>query len=285
MSRAGLAAPELAICAPMYREEAIVSAFVARVRAAAEATDLPWALIIADDASPDETGAALRAAASELASHPSGRLLPLSLGTNRGQLGATFAALEAAVVLQPRWIVVLDGDLQDPPEQIPDLVAAARAAPEHELHFAVKQQRDDPAWMRAGAALYRTALGWLGSRPPPPGAGSYCVMDRALAERLIRLHPGQANIAPLCAALTNRWATVPYDKAARYDGASRVGALGLAREAWGSWVLAGAAERGAGLLGLLLTLLSMRWPACSLFGVAAFVVAGLAMRRRRAAGL
>lgn len=269
----------------MYREEAIVPAFVARVRAAAEATGLSWALVVADDASPDGTGAALRAVAAELANDASGRLVPLSLGANRGQLGATFAALEAAVVLQPRWIVVLDGDLQDPPEQIPALVAAARAAPGHALHFAVKQRRADPAWMRIGATVYRAALGLLGSRPPPPGAGSYCVMDRDLAERLIRLRPGQANLAPLCAALTNRWATVPYEKAARYDGASRVGALGLAREAWGSWVLAGAAERGAGLLGLLLTLLSMRWATCSLFGVTAFVVAGLALRRRRAAGL
>lgn len=239
--------PTVSICAPMYREEAIVPAFVAAVREAADRLGVSWELIIADDASPDGTRRALE---QEQQVEP--RLRIVALAANQGQLGATQAALAEA---QGRWVAVLDGDLQDPPDALLELWRKTREV-ECDAVFAVKRSRVDAAWLRVGVAGYRLLQRGFAACPPPSGAGSYVLMRAAVARRLASLDAGQANLAPLVAAIAPRIETVPYAKAARYDGQSRVGALGLVREAWGALVLSRAAERlslaGIGLgLGLL----------------------------------
>jgi dolichol-phosphate mannosyltransferase len=280
--------PVLAICAPMYREAAIVPEFVERTRRAGAATGLPFVVYVADDASPDGTLAALQAAVDAWPQGSPGRLQPVPLARNAGQLGATLAALRAALDAGAEHIVVLDGDLQDPPETIPALVAAACADPAVAAVFAVKASRRDALWMRLGVVGYRWILRGLGSSAPPAGAGAFCVLGPALAARLVALPPQQANLAPLVAALADGpLATVPYDKAERYDGPSRVGVLGLAREAWGSWVLAGAAERGAALVAMAVCVVGVTAESApmALAALVPAVVAVAARRRRRAAGL
>ncbi len=226
--------PDLSICAPMYREQAIVDAFVDAVRRVADGLGITWELIIADDASPDDTLVALHRAQQ---AEP--RLHIVALPHNRGQLGATQAALAEA---RGRWVAVLDGDLQDPPEV---LAAMWRRASDEAVDavFAVKRSRDDAAWLRLAVAGYRCLQRWFAACPPPSGAGSFVMMRAAVARRLASLDAGQANLAPLVAAIAPRSSTVPYAKAARYDGVSRVGVFGLVREAWGALVLSRAAER------------------------------------------
>jgi hypothetical protein len=70
-------------------------------------------------------------------------------------------------------------------------------------------------------------------------------MRRPLARKAAEVRTERANLAPILVALGARWRTVPYAKAARYDGASRVGALGLVQEGVGSLLLTGAAASGA----------------------------------------
>jgi polyisoprenyl-phosphate glycosyltransferase len=243
------ATPTLSICAPMYREAATVDAFVARVTAAARLSGHRWELIVAEDCSRDATLSALEAVAANVnvnvnnngpkkgdRNDGDGELVVVALAQNLGQLGATLAALRRA---RGSRVVVLDSDLQDPPELIPALVARFDRGGVDAV-FAVKTERDDAAWLRAGALLYHRAIVSVGARPPPSGAGAYCVMGAALAQALTTLRPGDANLAPLVAQLARSVDTVPYAKAARVDGKSRVGSWGLVREAWGSLVLAGA---------------------------------------------
>ena len=226
--------PDLSICAPMYREEAIVQAFVEAVRDAADQLGVTWELIVADDASPDRT---LQVLQGLQASEP--RLRVVSLASNRGQLGATQAALAEA---RGRWVAVLDGDLQDPPKVLVALWRQAQSEGDDAV-FAVKRSRQDAAWLRVGVAGYRWLQRCFAASPPPTGAGSFVLMQAPVARRLASLDAGQANLAPLVAAIAERSSLVPYAKAARYDGVSRVGAVGLVREAWGALVLSRAAER------------------------------------------
>lgn len=228
-----MTAPDLSIVAPLFEEGAIVDELVARAVAAAERVSPRFELVLVDDASHDDTGARLRAHAGR-----DPRVRPVLLTENRGQLGATRAGLAAC---RAPVVVVLDGDLQDPPELIPALVEAA--APTG-VAFAVKSSRDDPAWFVAGQRAFHVTQQALGAGHVPAGAGSYCAMPLAVARRVARIPARDANLAALLGALGARGAAVPYAKAARTNGASRVGPAGLAREAIGSLVVSRAAERG-----------------------------------------
>ena len=278
-----MSAPSLSVVAPVHDEAAVLRELAARCVAAARSAGEPFEVILVDDASADETPAIAATLGPEV------RVLRLS--ENRGQLGATLEGLRAA---RGERVVVLDGDLQDPPELIPALLRALDGAgPGVEVAFAVKTRRDDPAWFLAGRAAYG-ALARLGAGRPPSGAGSYCAMRRALAARAARVRLRHANLATVLAALGAASVGVPYEKVARYDGASRVGAAGLAREALGSLFLGGAVGRiatlgaVAAIAGAGLSALSGARRAALGLAVAGGLGAGAAVaierRRRRALG-
>lgn len=223
----------LVVVAPVYNEAAILPELARRCLTAARAVDPAAIVLLVDDASTDAT----RSLASVL---PDGVRL-LHLPTNRGQLGATLAGL--ATVSGDGDVVVIDGDLQDPPEHLPALVAALRADPTLDVVFATKTSRQDPWWLHVGRAGYVALLTIGGAHHAPSGAGAYCALRTALARRAVGARVERANLAPLLMALGARAGSVPYAKQARYDGASRVGAMGLVAEAVASLRLSGAARR------------------------------------------
>lgn len=217
--------PRLSVVMPVYNEAAVVADLVERIDAACEEVGEPAEIVVVDDASTDGTGDLLRSSGVA-------RLRPVFQAVNGGQFVATRAGLATSA---GDLVVVLDGDGQDPPELIPELVAAARRAPGRVV-FATKRIRHDPAWFRAGRRGYALGLALLGARIPS-GAGSFCALPGALARRAARVPLRDANLAPTLIALGAEVATHPYDRGARVDGGSRVGPAGLAREALGSWFL------------------------------------------------
>ncbi len=267
-------APTVTILAPVFDESAVVDELAERCAAAGRALGVPFEVLLVDDASTDDTARIVAARP------PPTRLLRLP--SNHGQLGATRAGLADA---RGQWVVVLDGDLQDPPEHVPALWAARS---HHPVVFATKRRRAEGACFRVGRAGYGL-LGRLGA-PIPPGAGSFCLMRRELADRVAATRIDHANLAALLAALGARGPSVPYDKVARYDDQSRVGAAGLAREALGSLWLTGALGRLALLVGALALAgaavgaqTSPTWAAVSgIVGAATLLSERLAARRRAA---
>lgn len=220
-----MSVPGLSVVVPLHNEAAVVAELAERCAAAATQTGLDWELLLVDDASTDGT-----VDAAERAGVP---LRLTRLPENRGQWGATREGLARA---RGALVVVLDGDLQDPPELIPRLVDAWDGARGGAV-FAVKTRRNDPAWFRVGVAGYRILQAALGSRIPR-GAGSYSLLSAELAARLARLDLTDVNLAAAVTALRVRTASVPYERNARVHGVSRVGPAGLAREALGSlWLL------------------------------------------------
>jgi len=229
----------LSIVAPVYNEASILREFVARCTRAAEQRDLPFELIIVDDASTDDTPAVL----AELARDA--RVRPYRLPSNAGQFRATQAGLRAT---RGTWTVVLDGDLQDPPEEIPRLVdALSGAAPAVLAVLAVKSHRADPMVFMVGQYLFHRVQYALSRVALPRGAGTYCVMRRAVARRVAMAELAQANLAAVVAvavqALGGKLAAVPYEKGPRYDRSGRVGWAGLVVEALASLAATGALSR------------------------------------------
>src|SRR3954447_26446657 len=119
----------LSVVAPMYEEEEIVARFAERVSAALEGVD--YELILVDDGSKDRTAEAMAAVA---AGNP--RVKVIALSRNFGHQPALTAGLDHA---RGDAVVMLDGDLQDPPEVIPQMLARWREGVD--VVYAVRQQR------------------------------------------------------------------------------------------------------------------------------------------------
>ncbi len=250
------------VVVPVFNEARVVEELARRCLAAAREVD-PFALVVlVDDASTDDTAARV----PKLHGGVEVRALPV----NRGQFGATQAGLAEAV--DGEIVGVLDGDLQDPPEHLGALYRLLVASPQVDVVFATKTAREDSYAFRVGRAGYAAGLRLAGVRRPPSGAGTYCVMRAPWARRVAGVRLRHVNLAPLLTALGARAHTIPYEKLSRYDGTSRVGWTGLAREALGSWWVAGVAERALGGLGVVQLLAGTLWPPCAGMGIATLLL-------------
>jgi glycosyltransferase involved in cell wall biosynthesis len=251
--------PKLSIVAPVHNEAEVIEEFVARCAKAAQTRSLSFEIVIVDDASTDQTPALL----AGLSSEP--RLRTIRLSPNAGQAGATKAGLREA---RGDWILVLDSDLQDPPERIPDLIDTLSSAPASVgAVLAVKSRRDDPPLFMAGQFLFHRFQHLFSRVGIPSGAGSYCILRREVAERVAVAELGHVNLSALVAVAAHAsgkaLATVSYEKAARYDGQGRVGWRRLVIEALQSLAATGALARILGLAALALLaggLAASSWP-------------------------
>src|SRR6187402_1404387 len=110
--------PELSIVAPMYNEEGNIAAFVAAVEKWGATIGVPFEIILVDDGSSDGTWSQI---VEQAKLHPV--LRGARLARNFGHQGALMAGLSEA---RGQAIVSMDGDLQHPPELIPELFARWR---------------------------------------------------------------------------------------------------------------------------------------------------------------
>lgn len=196
----------LSVLAPAYGNAPTLPELVRRIALAAAGTS-PFEILIVDDASPDDTRATLtRLAASEAA------LAGLGLARNVGQQRAILAGL---ALCRGRRIVVLDADLQDPPEAIPDLVAALERAP---VVFAGRRGRYQVWHRRLSSALFKRAQAALAN--VPRDASLFFALHRELAAALVAYSGREAALVPLLGALAPHPPSLPVARSARRSGRS-----------------------------------------------------------------
>ncbi|MCA8923659.1 MAG: glycosyltransferase [Planctomycetes bacterium] len=130
--------PQLSIVIPVLNEEANLPELFRRLFGTLEGLELSYEVLIVDDGSTDSSLELVRA---EQRTRPQLRSLPFV--RNFGQHAAVMAGFEGA---RGEWIVTLDADLQNPPEEVAKLVEAFRAG--HDLVNTVRQGRDDPLFRK-----------------------------------------------------------------------------------------------------------------------------------------
>ncbi len=169
-------------------------------------------LIFVNDGSDDDSGAVLH----ELA-RADEKIVVVDLETNQGQHPAVLAGLERS---QGDWTVVLDADLQDPPEAIPSLIAAASA--EVDAVFAGRRGGYESRLRLVTGRAYRWLLHLAAGTPAD--AGAYVVLSRRMVARLLEmssLMPGRppALVGMIgCSGL--KTASLPVERARRARGSS-----------------------------------------------------------------
>jgi polyisoprenyl-phosphate glycosyltransferase len=166
----------LSVVAPMYFEEDSAQAFHDRVAAALEG--LPWELVLVDDGSQDRTPAIL----ADLAARDP-RVKVLTLSRNFGHQAALTAGLEHAA---GDVVAMIDGDLQDPPEVIPEMVERWREGAD--VVFAVREARDGETRAKlATARWFYRVFGHLSDVPLVADSGDFRLMDRAALDALLAM--------------------------------------------------------------------------------------------------
>jgi dolichol-phosphate mannosyltransferase len=202
--------PLLSVVAPMYEEEEIVRPFVERVHAALAGED--FELIVVDDGSSDGTGAALAAVAAS-----DERVKVITLSRNFGHQAALTAGLEHA---RGDAVVMLDGDLQDPPEVIPRLVERWRAGAE--VVYAVRQARPgETLFKTTTAAWFYKLFRRLADIDLAEQSGDFRLMDRRALEVLLSMPERNRFLRGMSVWVGFTQTAVPFEREARGAGKTK----------------------------------------------------------------
>jgi dolichol-phosphate mannosyltransferase len=200
--------PEISVVVPLFNEAENLAELHRRLSAALVRDGGNYELVLVDDGSRDATGEMLRALRS---ADP--HITAVFLSRNFGHQAALSAGLDHAA---GRAVVLMDGDLQDPPEVLDQLVAAWRAG--NEVVYAVRAQRKEGLLKRAGYALFYRLLRAISDLDIPLDSGDFCLMDRQVVEALRQLPERQRFVRGLRTFVGFRQTGLRYERAARSAG-------------------------------------------------------------------
>ncbi|HVS12826.1 MAG TPA: glycosyltransferase family 2 protein [Thermoanaerobaculia bacterium] len=217
-------APELSVVLPVHDEEAGIAECLERVGRVLDGLGLSSEIVVVDDGSADGTWEVLRrvATGAEQGGH---EVVPIRLSRNFGKESAICAGLDAC---RGAAVVVMDADLQHPPELIPRMVELWRDQG-YVLVEAVKERRGREGWIaRLGSFGFYQLFGALtGARVE--GASDFKLLARPVLDEWRRLGESETFFRGLVAWLGFERAEVPFAVPERRDGASRWSALQRAR--------------------------------------------------------
>lgn len=215
----------LCIVVPAYNEAQVIDSFHARLGAVLDGIDASATVVYVDDGSHDETWAMLCALAEN-----DPRVDALRLSRNFGKEAALTAGLDHA---DADAVVVIDADLQDPPELIPALIERWREG--NDVVYATRGERDGETRTKkiTSAAFYRV-MERLSDTTLPRDTGDFRLLSRRAVDALRELRERQRFMKGLFAWIGYRQAAVTYHRDARYAGSTK----------WNYWRLTNLAIEG-----------------------------------------
>ncbi len=202
----------LSVVVPAYREEPNIDLCYERLSSVLEQLDVDWELIFSVDPSPDRTEELILALRAR-----DPRVKMLRFSRRFGQPMATLAGLEAA---RGDAVIVIDCDLQDPPELIPTLVQRWRDG----FDVVYAQRRT-----RAGETLPKRIIARVGYKiinriaevEIPANTGDFRLMSRRVVDNVTALKEHHGFLRGLVGLVGFSQTSVPYDRDARAGGTSK----------------------------------------------------------------
>jgi polyisoprenyl-phosphate glycosyltransferase len=207
---------------PVFNEAQGLADCVARVGSAAQDTvkdhPLHWSICLIDDGSTDSSWQLIEQLCAQNA-----RITALKLSRNFGKEAALTAGLDH---VDSDLVMILDADLQDPPELLGDFLRKQQEG--FAVVYGVRRSRAGESWLkRATAAAFYRLLGRFSDSPIPRDTGDFRLLTRAAVEQLRRLRERNRFMKGLFAWVGLPQAAVHYDRQARITGSS----------AWSYWRL------------------------------------------------
>jgi polyisoprenyl-phosphate glycosyltransferase len=205
-------APRLSIVAPVFNERESLPEFYRRLRAVMEGIGEPWELILVDDGSTDGSDQTM----AELA-RGDRRVQPLLFARNFGHQIAVTAGLDNA---RGEAVIIIDADLQDPPEVIPELVRQWREG--YEVAYAVRVEREGESWFKTvTASLFYRLIYRITDVKIPFDTGDFRLLDRRVVDTLAQMRERHRFLRGMAAWVGFHQTGVPYKRAARFAGVTK----------------------------------------------------------------
>jgi glycosyltransferase involved in cell wall biosynthesis len=201
----------LSVVVPLYNEEAVLSDFHRRLAAVLDSIDADAEIIYVNDGSRDGTMALL----TEMHDRDA-RVAVIELSRNFGKEVAMSAGLDAA---RGDAVVVIDADLQDPPELIPEMLSKWREG--HDVVLMRRRSRAQESWLKTATAnaFYR-AMGSIGTIDIPENVGDFRLLSRRAAAALRKFPERARFMKGLFAWIGFPSAEIEYDRDGRFAGAT-----------------------------------------------------------------
>ncbi|MEO8649907.1 MAG: glycosyltransferase family 2 protein [Acidobacteriota bacterium] len=206
--------PEISIVLPVYNESENIEALYTRLTDAVSALDLQNAgaeFLFVDDGSDDDSGDLI----SEL-NRKDPRVRLICLSRNFGHQAAITAGMELS---RGDVVVLMDADLQDPPEVLGQMIEKWRAGAD--VVYAVRQKRKENAFRRFTYFSFYRLLQRIANIDIPLDSGDFCLMDRAVVDEMNRLPERNRFVRGLRSWVGFEQVALPYERHARHSGKAK----------------------------------------------------------------
>jgi polyisoprenyl-phosphate glycosyltransferase len=203
----------LSVVVPCYNEEAVIPEFYRRATAVCRDTlGEDYELVLINDGSQDSTWPMLQNLAKK-----DPHVVAVDLSRNHGHQLALSAGLSLA---RGARILVLDCDLQDPPELLPDMMRAMDKGAD--VIFGQRTEREGEGWFKkiAAKAFYRVLLR-LTDVPIPPDTGDFRLMSRQVVDTLLEMPEYHRFIRGMVAWIGFRQVPIRYRREPRFAGRTK----------------------------------------------------------------
>ena len=204
--------PVLSVVIPLLNEQDVLAKSYARIKEELEAIGESYEMIFVDDGSTDRSRGILAAISS---TDPTVRIVALS--RNFGHEVATTAGLHHA---RGQAAIIIDADLQDPPELMKEFVARWREG--YQVVYGVRARREgEGIFKKTSAFLFYRLMGYIGDRPIPANTGDFRLIDRRVIDIYKNLPEDLRFFRGLISWIGFRQIGIPFVRQPRAGGTSK----------------------------------------------------------------
>lgn len=215
--------PELSIIAPVYNEEACIQEFYRRLEEVLLENSIDAEILFVNDGSTDDSLEILRRLRQE---NP--RIKILNLSRNFGHQAAVKAGIDHA---QGKSLVIMDTDLQDPPEVIPDFLRKQKEG--YDVVYAVRISREgENMFKKLTASLYYRFIKKLAHVDLPLDTGDFRLITQPVADAVKQIKERNPYLRGLISWVGYKQIGIPINRQARFAGKTKYPVTKMLRFAW-----------------------------------------------------
>jgi glycosyltransferase involved in cell wall biosynthesis len=216
-------APTFSIIAPIYNESQSLPELYRRIKEVMDSVDDAWELVMVDDGSTDGSTDIIRQLAAD-----DPHVRPVIFARNFGHQLAVTAGLDYS---RGQAIVIIDADLQDPPEVISEMIAKWREG--YEVVYAVRGEREGESWFKlATASIFYRLIYRITDVKIPLDTGDFRLLDRKVVDVLNQMRERHRFLRGMSVWVGFKQTGVEYRRAARFAGQTKYPFKKMFKFAW-----------------------------------------------------
>lgn len=168
---------QLSIVSPIYKGEKMLEELVTRIKASVETFTMDYEIILVNDCSPDNSWDKMKDICGR-----DKKVKGINLSRNFGQHYAITAGLMES---KGEWVTVMDCDLQDRPEEIPNLYNKAQEG--YDTVFAQRMERKDNLFKRLSSTMFNAAFAFLTDQAQDKTVGNFGIYSRKVINAVLSM--------------------------------------------------------------------------------------------------